>query len=130
MSLESRMNKKRESLLSDLVHYVERCLLDHEIPPEVAATTATSLAARLADYWGGQNFTFPKDYMWKLGRVELEIYDQVHGDNLDEVARKYNMSVRGLRKLMARVRDRIRAQARLSEIDDEQLDLLAGHSDR
>ena len=124
MSLESRMNKKRESLLADLVDYVERCLVDHEIPAEVAATTATSLAARLAGYWGGQNFTFPKDYMWKLGQIELEIYDQVRGDNLDDVARRYNMSERGLRKLVARVRDRLRAQARLQEIDDQQMGLL------
>lgn len=125
MSLESRMNKKRESLLSDVVDFVERCLVDNEIPAEVAATAASSLAGRLADYWGGQNFTFPKDYMWKLGQIELEIYDQVCSDNLAEVARKYKMSERGLRKLIARVRDRLRAQARLQQVDDEQLDLLA-----
>lgn len=125
MSLESRMNKKRESLLSDVVDFVERCLVDHDVPSEVAAIAASSLAGRLADYWGGQNFTFPKDYMWKLGQIELEIYDQVRSDNLAEVARQYKMSERGLRKLIARVRDRLRAQARLQHIDDEQLDLLA-----
>lgn len=124
MSHESRMDKRRESLLTDLVDYVERCLLEHEIPAEVATTTASSLAHRLADYWGGQNFTFPKDYMWKLGQLELEIYDQVRGGNLDEVARQYKMSERGLRKLIARVRDRLRAQARLQHSDDQQLGLL------
>lgn len=124
MSLDSNMEKKRVSLLTDLADYVERCLLDHEIPAEVAATTASSLADRLTGYWGGQNFTFPKDYMWKLGQLELEIYDLVRGDNLDEIARQYNMSERGLRKLLARVRDRLRAQARQQQIAEQQMGLL------
>lgn len=104
---DSRMAEKRNEMLSDLVALAERVLQDHDIPQAVATITANSLADRLADHWGGQNISFPKDVRWKLAKLELEIYDRFNGRNYDELAQAYHMTERGIRKLIARVRAKI-----------------------
>ena len=105
----SRMGAQRNELLSDLVGLAERVFVELEVSPAQASIVANALADRLADHWGGQNINFPKDYRWKLARVELEILDAFKGDNIPELARKYKMTERGIRMLIRRVRARITA---------------------
>ena len=69
---------------------------------------------------GGQVVSIPKDYVWRLSQKELLIYDQFTGSNYDELARSHGFTVRGMRKLIARVKDKIKRQHR----DDRQADLL------
>lgn len=106
---QTRMAAKRNELLSDLVALAEEVLQEYDIPETVATITANALADRLADHWGGQNISFPKDFAWKLARLELEIYDAFNGRNYDELALRYRMTERGIRKLIARVRAKIQA---------------------
>ena len=106
------MAERRNELISDLVAVVERVLHDHEIPASVATVTASALADRVADHWGGQNISFPKDFRWKLAQLELSIYDEwSRGAQFGELGLKYRMTERGMRKLIARVRDRLKAVA-------------------
>lgn len=58
-----------------------------------------------------------------LALRELEIYDQFTGHNADELARKYDMSARGMNKLLARIRAKIKA-AREAVAGPDQLDML------
>lgn len=106
---QTRMAAKRNELLSDLVALAEEVLQEYDVAPTVATIIANALADRLADHWGGQNISFPKDFHWKLAQLELEIYDAFNGRNYDELARRYQMTERGIRKLIARARSRITA---------------------
>jgi len=117
---ETRMDQKRQALQSDLKGVVERVLIEHEVPESVAAIATTALRNRLADYWAGQTISFPKHYRWKLDKLELEIYDAFTGSNFDELARRHNMTERGIRILIARVRAKIAS----GQTDTNQLDLL------
>lgn len=119
----TRMSEKRHELLADLASLAERLFLEYEIPSAAANVVANALADHLADHWGGQNITFPKDFRWKLSKVELDIYDQFTGRNYDVLAKHHHMTERGVRKLIDRVRRRLqnRNQAGLFDVPDEQL---------
>lgn len=119
MSHETRMGERRNELLSDLVAVAERVLQDYDIPVEVATVTANTLADRLADHWGGQNISFPKDFRWKLAKLELEIYDEWISGKYDfgALAQLHHMTERGIRKLIARVRAKVAAGAQTGLFD-------------
>ena len=119
MNDETRSSLKRNALLEDVIEVTAAQLKEHEIPPTVAALAAHALADRLSDYWGGQVIVFPRDYLFKLAKLELEIYGQFIGDNYDELARAHGMTVRGVRKLITRVRAKLAKQR-----PDNQPDLL------
>ena len=108
---EGRMAERRHELYADLMALVLRQLGEYGVGDNEATLIAGDLADRLADHWGGQNITFPKEYRRKLSQVELEIFDAFKGDNLSDVAQRYDLSERGLRKMIARVTKRIRAGA-------------------
>ena len=109
MSHLTRMARKRHELLADLVDVAEYALREYDVPPAAATAAANALADRLADHWGGQNITFPKDFHWKLAKIEVEIYGRLVDGNYDKLAMEYGMTERGIRKLIARVRAKIEA---------------------
>lgn len=106
-SFDGRMAERRHELFADLIALLERQLQENGVGATEASLISSDLADRLADHWGGQNITFPKEYRRKLSRIEVEIYDAFKGNNLAEVAQRFNISERGLRKLIARVKKRI-----------------------
>lgn len=119
MSDESRMGTKRHELFDDVMAQVEQVLVAHDIKPFHAALAAAAVADRLADHWGGQNFTFPKDYRRKLTKRELQIFDEWRGDNWGELARKYDIAERTVRRVIARIKAKLKAAR-----DDAQMDML------
>lgn len=110
------MEHRRNQLLTDVMAVAAARLAEH-VSANEAEMIAGDLADHLADYWGGQLINFPKDYRHKLSKRELEIYDAATGYNLGELARKYDISERGLRKLLARVRERIAAASKSANHD-------------
>jgi Mor family transcriptional regulator len=114
----TRMGERRNELLADLVDVAKRVLVDEDVQPDLAELAANAVADRLADYWGGQIISFPKDYRRRLAKLELEIYRAwaEGGATFGELALKHKMHERSLRRLIARVRARV--------IQEEQQDLL------
>jgi len=106
---DGRMAERRHELYADLMDLVQRQLAEYDVGANEATLIATDLADRLASHWGGQNITFPKEYRRKLSRLEAEIYQAHYGHNLAELAQRYDISERGLRKMIARVTKRIRS---------------------
>lgn len=104
MSRESNMESRRNELLED-VHAQAREILEHHgISTDIADQAGCAIADHLAEHWGGQNFTIPKDYRYKMASRDLEIYEVFDGRNHSELARRYNMTVRGIYKVISRVR--------------------------
>jgi Mor family transcriptional regulator len=108
---------KRNQLLEDLQDVAERALIDADVPKPVAAIAANALVDRLADYWGGQIIAFPRDCRWRLGKLELQMYEQFDGRNYDQLAQRYSYTVRGVRRLINRVRQRLQAEAQRDLFD-------------
>jgi Uncharacterized conserved protein len=104
----NRMAVRRHELLADLVTQVATRLAENEIPASLADLVANDLADHIAEHWGGQVITFPRDLRRKLTMLELEIYhNHFNGENYDDLARQYNMTVSGMRKLVDRIRKKL-----------------------
>ncbi|MBB2775045.1 UNVERIFIED_ORG: Mor family transcriptional regulator [Comamonas terrigena] len=115
MQSTGQMAERRHQLLLDMIDVSSAHLTDH-VPEDAAKLIAESLADRLADYWGGQLINFPKDYRWKLSQREQKIYSEFNGVNYGALAAKYGMCERGLRKLLARVRDRMQHEHQSAQL--------------
>lgn len=115
MSNKGRMEVVRLELLADIETHARQILLDHGIGDEVAEQASIAIADFLANHWGGQNISFPKDYHYKLAARDLEIYRRFNGTNYHVLVRETGMTERGLRKLIDRVhrRETHRQQSRL-----------------
>lgn len=118
---ETRTSIRRHELLADLVVVVTRHLTDNGLSPNEAEIVANALADHLAKHWGGQVIPFPKDLRRELTRLELEIYDKFRGDNYDELARQYEMTMSGMRKLIARIRAKLAADTQHDLFDPAQV---------
>lgn len=107
---DSNMAIRRNQFLADLMDVAKKHLQEH-VPGPAADLVAGSLTDHLADYWGGQLINIPKDYRWKLSQREAEIYAEFNGYNIAELARKYDMHERSMRKLLDRVKKRMAVAA-------------------
>ena len=114
------MEERRNALLEDVAQVIAARLAEF-VGQGDAEAIVYDLADHLADYWGGQLINFPKDYRRRLAQRELEILDAFNGDNWGELARRFNISERGLRKLVGRVRERLRKAS-----DERTRDLFQG----
>lgn len=119
MTQQGRMSERRNELLTDMASLTENLLREHDVPAADAVVIASALVDRLADHWGGQNITFPKDFRWKLANMELEIYSYYDGTNLGETALKFGITERGLRKLIARARKRLVSRSQVGLFDSQ-----------
>lgn len=107
-----RFERKRAALYEEIVAHTARLLTEVGVNEQGADLVANALADHLADQWGGQNFCFPKDHLRKLSQRELELYERYTGSNHGELAREYGLTERGVYKILARVRERLRRNAR------------------
>ncbi|WP_113632195.1 Mor transcription activator family protein [Pectobacterium peruviense] len=101
------MEEKRHKLLSELADHVAETATDYGCSAEHAEQLGLAVANFLAEHFGGQNFTFPRDYVYKLAVRDLHIYDEHKGNNWAELSSKYGITERGLRKLIHRVHRRL-----------------------
>ena len=102
------METARHELVVCMIDHAERALKSAGIAPLDALSIATSLADELVNVFGGQNITFPKEYARKLAQKEAAIYAQfMAGASYRDLSNTCDMTERGLRKLMQRVRGRV-----------------------
>lgn len=103
---QSRPEKKRQSLIQCVIDHAENVLRTQGITQDKAIQLATSIADRLAEDFGGQVITFPKDYNRKLRERDEQILADFDGSNFSELAMRYGMCDRTIRKLIARSQSR------------------------
>ncbi|WP_420554018.1 Mor transcription activator family protein [Neptuniibacter marinus] len=106
MSQPNGMEELRSELLDEVSSYTTKILTDHGIDDAVAEQSGFALAEFLAEHWGGQLINFPKNHLYKLARRDMQIYNEFNGRNYPQLARKHNMSIRGMYKLIERVHKR------------------------
>lgn len=113
--MNSPMALRRHELLRD----VEECATDtareQGLSDDQAARIGAAVADRLMENWAGQQITFPIRGYYGLSAQELAIVsDHNAGMRIFELARKYAMTERGIRKLLKRAADgRSKASAQM-----------------
>lgn len=115
------MSERRNELLREVADHVTATAADHGFPPEVSAQLGHSVADVLAESWGGQVLSFPKDLAYKTVLRDEEILAAYQaGTSVAALAKQWHMSERGIRRLIKRaeLRSPNRRQRSLFEVDD------------
>ena len=100
------MAERRNELLIDVAAHAADVARDHNIPGHIAEQIGCAIADRLADNWGGQLITFPKDCAYRLSQRDIALYADFTGNNHSALAKKYGIGTRAIYKLIARFRAR------------------------
>lgn len=108
------MIRKRHELLDGVVTHTLSKLVELGVNPEAADLCANSVADMLGDLWGGQTLCIPMDFERKLSQKELQVWIYYHDENhsISQTAQHFGMGERGINKLLSRMRDRIKKQAK------------------
>ena len=101
------MEIKRHELLTHVSSKIAKEALDFGIAEEAALQLGCNVANAIAELFGGQNFTFPKNYAFKISQRDAQIYQEFKGNNYSQLSQKYHMTERGIRKVIARVKQKM-----------------------
>lgn len=103
-------------LLEDLAAFLEDYVLTEAgLSKKTAKNLGLAVAAKLADYWGGQVVYIPKNAAAKMRRRDSEIYGKFTGDNASALAKDFDLSVQCIYRIIARERNaRQQKQCRLT----------------
>lgn len=113
-----QLDVRRNELLQDVVDAAVKRLVDLGAPEVAAQLVAHDVADLVAELWGGQSLSFPRDREWFLSQRELEYYDRWDkGAKLHELTRDSGMTERGMRKMLERIQNKLRRQARKDQTD-------------
>jgi Mor family transcriptional regulator len=97
------MEVRRNELLADAAAHAADAARSFGVPESTAEHIGAAVADVLAENWGGQNLSFPKDAAYKLCQREREILSAYReGVPVAKLALDYQMTMRGLRKLLHR----------------------------
>ncbi len=99
---DTPMQCKRNELISDLSDQIALVLRDYNIAPDIAEQCGAAVADHMANHWGGQVITIPKDYRWKLTQRDLIIWGEYNGKNHHELARKYGIGTNAIYRIVKR----------------------------
>lgn len=101
---ESTMQDRRHRLLADVAAQAAATAQELGIANEIAEHIGCAIADRLAENWAGQQINFTlKDACGLSPRERLIAADHIAGKRIYELAIKYHMSERGIRKLLDRL---------------------------
>ncbi|OLF53766.1 Mor transcription activator family protein [Pseudomonas chlororaphis] len=91
------------------------------VGPELAEAHGNEVAMLMATVWGGQNLYMPKGIHLQASKLHQQLFDECTGRNQRELARKYNLSLAFVYKVVKRMR--------LAIIARDQGDLFASHNE-
>ncbi len=86
------------------------------IPEAKAKHFANEAAGRVADDWGGQNVYIPMDLVGRRSLRNVQIYREFSGNNIPELASKYDLSVQCVYRII-KVQRELLAPKQLSLLD-------------
>lgn len=109
----------RHEFFEETAAKVEAVLKDFNIDADVAEQCGSAIADMLAKDWGGQILTIPMDYHFQLSKRDMEIWDAFNGTNHSELAKRYNVSVNAIYRILARTRGKATARVQSQLFDDD-----------
>ena len=99
----NRMTVRRHELLADVADRAACILKGCGMGEQEAQDAGDAIADDLADNWGGQFITVPKDMKYRHARRAQQIHDEFNGTNHAELATKRGLSVNAIYKILNRV---------------------------
>lgn len=100
---------KRHELFQFIADCVSSGLQSSGVKPDEAVLLGGSVADQLAGTFGGLTISFPRDMARRVREREEQAYAAFTGKNLADLAQRFQMTERGMRKLIARAQARHRS---------------------
>ena len=94
---------RRAELYEDVEQHVVAVLRQGGIAPDVAKQAGAEVADSLANHFGGQVISFPRDITRSRGLRHAQILAKFNGRNYGELAAEFGYTERGIRKLLDRM---------------------------
>jgi len=101
-------------ILADAARHLRTTFLDLGFPAEQAEFAAREAAEFLRTHWGGQQLYFAKGVSFAASQRDEQIWREFNGRNVDELARKHELSTRMVLYIVERMREVERARRQLS----------------
>ena len=99
----SEMNALRAELLLDIAQRVADYVREYGLPHDLADQVGAGVADFLADDWGGQVVSIPKDHAYRLSLRDQNLLDaHRNGESIASIATRTKMTTRGVRRLLRR----------------------------
>lgn len=115
MAKGSQMDQAREEALDGIEADVIRIASDHGVEKDVAEQVGAAIANHLCEVLRGQTIYFKTDFLERLAERDRVIFKEFNGHNHRVLAKRHNMSLDGIYKLIRRTlrREIDRRQAKL-----------------
>lgn len=103
MSRSPDMANLRAELLQWVSDHCAHLLGEYGIDSELAEQAGCALADDLAEEWGGQVLSIPKDHFYVMARRDQELLEAHRaGESLASIAMRMRITVRAVRKIVKR----------------------------
>lgn len=102
VSATQKMTVRRHELLTDLADRTMAILEHYGLDSNRAQDAADAIVDDLADNWGGQYITVPKDMKYRHAKRRQAIADAFDGTNHSELATQFGLSVNAIYKVLKR----------------------------
>lgn len=107
-------------LIADLEAQATACLLSiAPVDKSTAEQISKQLAQHLTNNWRGQIIYFPKNLGGALDERDKQIYAEFNGKNHQQLAKKYDLAVQQIYKIVKTVGQYEMAQRQRGLFDDE-----------
>lgn len=98
-------------LVTDLEDQTAACLMSvANVEKRQAAAVAKQVARYITANWGGQLIYIPKNHLGQIGERDMRVYRDFNGRNHAELAKKYNLTVQQIYRIVKEVGMRERAK--------------------
>ncbi|MEQ9945193.1 Mor transcription activator family protein [Pectobacterium aroidearum] len=102
---EPQFRSKGPELLVELSQHVADTVKNvTELDPKTAELVGNAVAKHMMTVWGGQNVYFPMGISWRASQRDLQIYEEFDGRNHSALAKKYNVSLQWIYKIVRTMR--------------------------
>ncbi|MEH2921135.1 Mor transcription activator family protein [Samsonia erythrinae] len=100
-----QFRSKGPELLVELSQHVADTVKNvTELDPQTAELVGNAVAKHMMNVWGGQNVYFPMGISWRASQRDLQIYREFDGRNHSTLAKKYNVSLQWIYKIVRTMR--------------------------
>ncbi len=110
----SKSNSKSLKAISEIFDGAVFVLEKHDIPQELVTSIAKALCEQIVFQFGGREPYIPTIGSFRKQSRDENIWEQFRGDNYGDLAGKYEISERAVRKIEKKMRAKDRTQKSLA----------------
>ncbi|EEQ6524719.1 DNA-binding protein [Escherichia coli] len=120
---EGKMKEPQQpEIFADLAHHVANTLKEMVgMEDDIAEQIAVAVANHMMQAWGGQTIYLPKGMVFMTSARDYKIWQECDGRNYRELAKKYNLTLQWIYKVVKKIQrsESARRQLPLFSIIDE-----------